>query len=274
MFENRKDKRQAVIYIPITRIEQSFYSSRSMFDGEELKKLADSIRKNGLLVPISVQKTDNGNYRILSGERRLRASLLNGVKNIKCICCDNVKTPELYSVIENIERRDLHFFELAEALQKIIKNGTLSQSDVAGMLNLSQGALSNKLRLLKLESRQRKIIIENGLTERHARALLQLPENLRQEVLDVTVSKKLTVAETEKLIESLKKPKLTPKRKTLSGDLKLFQNSITRLVHTLCRSGVNAVQSKNETAEYIEYTVRIPKPSQQIIPFNAFSKET
>lgn len=265
-------KKQTVKYLPINKIKQSAFSSRSIFDGEELEKLAESIKKNGLLVPISVKREQDGFYSVLSGERRLRASILNGVKNIECICFEKVKNEQIYSLIENIERRDLHFFEFAETVEKIIKSNEMSQGEIANYLNITQGALSNKLRVLKLGEDDKKKIVENSLSERHARALLNLPSNLRAEVLEVIIAKNLTVSSTEKLIEKLKNPTQEPSKPPILGDIRLFQNSFTRIVSTLCKTGVNAVSSKNETAEYIEYTVRIPKPKPQIIPFGAYSK--
>lgn len=267
MFETIKSKNQTLLYLPVSKIFPSPFASRSVFDGFELSLLAKSIKQNGLIEPIAVRKAQNGNYEILSGERRLRASILNGVKNIKAVCLDvDNNTAAIISLAENLHRKNLHFFEISNGIKNILENTNLTQTALAEKLNLSKSSLSNKLRLLNLEKSEQKNIIQNNLTERHARALLNLSFEKRREILDIVISKNLTVAETENLIESILHPKPQPKRQVVTGELKLFQNSISKLVSSLCRSGVKAIQSKSETEEYIEYTVRIPK-QKQIIPF-------
>ncbi len=267
MLESIKQKKQSLLYLPVANITPSQFSSRTIFDGFELSILAESIKKNGLIEPITVRKKTDGNYEILSGERRLRASIMNGVKNIQAICLQvDDDSAALISLSENIHRKSLHFFEIAEAIKNILDNTNLTQSEIASKLCLSQSALSNKLRLLNLEKSEQRKIINNGLTERHARALLRLSFENRRELLDIIISKNLTVSETDKLVDTIINPPQKPKRKILTGDIKLFQNSISRLVNSLCRSGVNAVQTKSETEEYVEYTVRIAK-QKQIIPF-------
>ena len=262
-----KSKFRTYSYLPVSSITPSKFSARTIFDGFELSLLANSIKENGLIEPITVRKTNDDTYEILSGERRLRAAIMNGVKNIQAVCLNvDEKSAALISLAENMHRKSLHFFEVANGIKNVLDNTDFTAAEVAKKLNLSPSSLSNKLRLLNLETEEQKKIIKGGLSERHARALLKLSFTKRRELLDIIISKELTVAETEKLVESISHPKEQPKRRVVTGELKLFQNSITRLVSSLCRSGVNAVQTKSETEEYIEYTVRIPKVKQSV-PF-------
>ena len=271
MFQTTKSKKPTLLYLPVSSITPSPFSVRTLFDGFELSLLADSIKKNGLIEPITVRKTDGGKYEILSGERRLRASVLNGVKNIKALCIEaDDRAASLISLAENIHRKDLHFFEISAGIKNVLDNTDITREELSARLNLSQSAISNKLRLLNLEDCEKRKIIKNNLSERHSRALLRLSSDKRRELLDIIISKNLTVSETERLVETILNPPVRPKRKVLTGDIKLFQNSITRLVSSLCRSGGNAVQSKSETEEYVEYTVRIPK-QKTVIPFSRLS---
>ena len=177
----KRDDRKLVKISP-EKIVPSPYQPRREFDYYELLQLAESIRKNGLIQPVTVRKR-NERYELISGERRLRASLFAGLKEIPCIVVRaSDRECSLMCLIENIQRTDLNFFEEAEGIRRLMDDFSLSQQEVAEKLGMAQSTLSNKTRLLRLGPDQRSRIMSAGLTERHARALLRLPAEQRDEM--------------------------------------------------------------------------------------------
>lgn len=239
---------------------------RNNFDNNELKTLADSIAVNGIIQPLSVRKVLNGKYEIITGERRYRAALIAGIRRIPCIL-HNVdhQTVAIYSIVENMQRSELGIFEQAEALEKLTTVYGMSQSEVSAKIGIAQSTVSNKIRILKLEEKIKKRIEKNRLTERHARALLRIEPSRRNEALDYIIENALNVLQTEEYIEELINPKLKkelitePTRKFAIGDVRLFYNSLSKLVDTLQSAGIDANTRKIENDKYIEYKVRIKK---------------
>lgn len=239
---------------------------RNNFDNNELKILADSIAVNGIIQPLSVRKVLNGKYEIITGERRYRAALIAGIRRIPCIL-HNVdhQTVAIYSIVENMQRSELGIFEQAEALEKLTTVYGMSQSEVSAKIGIAQSTVSNKIRILKLEEKIKKRIEKNRLTERHARALLRIEPSRRNEALDYIIENALNVSQTEEYVEELINPKLKkelitePTRKFAIGDVRLFYNSLSKLVETLQSAGVDANTKKTENDKYIEYKVRIKK---------------
>ena len=238
---------------------------RKTFDEYELKLLADSIAVNGIIQPLSVRKSLDGKYEIIAGERRYRAALMVGLRRIPCILHKvDRQTVAVYSIVENLQRSDLSVFEEAEALEKLNTVYGMSQSETAAKLGIAQSTLSNKLRLLKLEKSLRERIEKARLTERHARALLRIEPSLRADTLDYIIANGLTVSQTEEYVETVINPKIKkevtePVRKYAIGDVRLFYNSLSKLVDTLQNAGVDAKTRKFENDKYIEYKVRIKK---------------
>ena len=238
---------------------------RKTFDEYELKLLADSIAVNGIIQPLSVRKSLDGKYEIIAGERRYRAALMVGLRRIPCILHKvDRQTVAVYSIVENLQRSDLSVFEEAEALEKLNTVYGMSQSETAAKLGIAQSTLSNKLRLLKLEKPLRERIEKARLTERHARALLRIEPSLRADTLDYIIANGLTVSQTEEYVETVINPKIKkevtePVRKYAIGDVRLFYNSLSKLVDTLKNAGVDAKTRKFENDKYIEYKVRIKK---------------
>lgn len=238
---------------------------RKTFDEYELKLLADSIAVNGIIQPLSVRKSLDGKYEIIAGERRYRAALMVGLRRIPCILHKvDRQTVAVYSIVENLQRSDLSVFEEAEALEKLNTVYGMSQSETAAKLGIAQSTLSNKLRLLKLEKPLRERIEKARLTERHARALLRIEPSRRADTLDYIIANGLTVSQTEEYVETVINPKIKkevtePVRKYAIGDVRLFYNSLSKLVDTLQNAGVDAKTRKFENDKYIEYKVRIKK---------------
>lgn len=239
---------------------------RKSFDEYELKQLTDSIRSSGIIQPISVRKTENG-YILIAGERRLRAAAAAGLRRVPCVVHKaDEETAALYSIIENMQRSSLTVFEEAEGINRLINEYGMSQSEAAERLGIAQSTLSNKLRLLRLDESVKERIISAGLTERHARALLRLPDDKRNEALDRIIAEGLTLRQTEEYIFDILNPAQEPDdapdepvRKAVIGDVRLFSNSLSKLVTTLRNAGINANSRKYETDNYIEFKVRIPK---------------
>lgn len=242
---------------------------RVRFDYIELENLAQSIKANGILQPINVRTLENGSYELISGERRLRAARMIGVSNIPCIVM-NVSDEQsaLFAIIENVQRQNLDFFEEALAIERLMTEHFLSQEDIARKLGKAQSTLSNKLRLLRLPEEMRDKIIVAGLSERHARALLTLPDNCaRGRALDIIIERHLTVSESERLINDMLRRKKEPARPPIKvfKDMRIFINTLNHAVDSIRRAGIEADTAKSETDEYFEYVVRISKPCNKTI---------
>lgn len=235
---------------------------RKNFDEYELSLLCESIKENGVLQPLVI-RVQQGKYLLIAGERRLRAAKMAGLKRVPCIIrkADDL-TADCFTIIENLLRRDLSVFEEAEGISRLINVYGISQCEVAEKIGIAQSTLSNKLRLLKLDSILRQRITAARLSERHARALLRIPEEKRSEALDYIIAKQLTIPEAEEYIDKLlspKREKVQPIRKCAIGDVRLFANSLAKMVDTMRLGGISATTTKNETDTHIEYTVLITK---------------
>lgn len=258
-----------IILIPQEDIYPNPNQPRSRFDFDELEGLAQSIRQNGIIQPIAVRVNASGNYELISGERRLRASRLVGISLIPCIIMEaSDEKSALFALIENMQRSDLGFFEEASAIEKLIVDFNMSRDDVCRKLGKAAPTISNKLRLLKLPEDIRLKITQEGLTERHARALLRLPTRAQLDrALSIISDKRLNVAESEKLIDQMLSADKSSKKPTvkLFKDVRIFVNTLNHAVDTMRRAGIEADSAKSETDEYIEYIVRIPKTRSCVI---------
>ena len=243
---------------------------RKCFDEYELKLLADSIASNGIIQPIAVRKTDDG-YELIAGERRLKAAVMAGLRRVPCVLhkTDN-ETAAVFSIIENLQRCNLTVFEEARGIDRLINEYDLSQGEAAARLGIAQSTLSNKLRLLRLSDTIQQRIVSARLTERHARALLRLQDDACEEALDYIIANGLTLNQTEEYISGLLTPNgfsdeicetEEPVRKAAIGDVRLFSNSLSKLLDTLQSAGIDAKSRKFENDQYIEFKVRIQKRS-------------
>lgn len=262
MLLDRKRNDRKLVSVSPDKIIPSPFQPRREFDYYELLELSASIRQNGIIQPLTVRKSGE-RYELISGERRLRASVMAGLKTVPCVVVKaNDRECSLMCLIENIQRTDLSFFEEADGIKRLMNEFSLSQTEVAEYLSMAQSTLSNKLRLLKLSREQRERITSGKLTERHARAFIRLPEERRDEVINRALAEQLTVSETENLVNSILAPitvHKVPDRKCAIGDIRIFTNSISKMIGSMRRSGVDAESKKSETDSYIEYTIRIPK---------------
>lgn len=255
-----------VVEIPVGSIFPNPDQPRKNFNTEELTKLAKSISQDGIVQPLTVRRSEGG-YELVSGERRLRAAKLAGFRSVPCVVVDiSDSRSAVIALIENIQRADLNFFEEAEAISALITKYGMTQEDCAIRLGMAQSTVANKLRILKLSPDLRKVIVSNGLSERHARALLKADENLREEVLIKIIKDGLTVDAAEKYIRTLEKNERVKqsyrRRSAALGDLRLFFNTVDRAVQVIKLAGVDAKVKKTKKDGFIEYVIRVPEEGE------------
>lgn len=252
-----------ILLIPQEKIKPNPNQPRKIFSGNEMEELTQSVRENGIIQPITVRKLSSDRYELIAGERRLRAARNVGLKTVPCILMNiNETKSSLYNLIENIQRTNLNFFEEALGLRNILISTGMTQDEMSKMLGKSQSYISNKLRLLKLTEEQRQKIIDNNLSERHARCLLSLENHEQIErVLSIIADKHLSVADSEKLVNQILSHCVKRNKPTIKvfKDVRLFINTLNHAVDTMRKAGIDADSIKSETDTYIEYVVRIPK---------------
>ncbi len=191
--------------IDINKIEPNKNQPRKSFDEDSIQELAESIRQRGIIQPLVVQKAEKGFYTIIAGERRWRAAKIAGLKDIPVVV-KNYSNQEIMEIalIENIQREDLNPIEEAEAYEQLIKEFNLKQDEVADKVAKSRVAITNSLRLLKLDERVRQMVIEEKLKSGHARTLIPIEDgDLQYEIAQKIFDEKLSVRETEKLVKNI-----------------------------------------------------------------------
>lgn len=251
-----------ILYLDPDTIQPNPEQPRRHFSSEGLEELAESIRTHGILQPLSIRKRSGG-YELVAGERRLRAARLARLVEVPCLLVEvSDDTSSLLALVENLQRRDLNFWEEALALEKLIQRYQLSQEEAAQKIGKSQSAVANKLRLLKLPFPVLERLRDYHLTERHARALLKLEdEKLQLHVVEKVIQKDLTVSQTEDLIRGILSPPLPKKQKPryIVKDVRIFLNSMSRGVSMMQRAGVQAECQQEEQEDALLLTIRIPK---------------
>lgn len=191
--------------IDINQIEPNTSQPRKNFNEDALQELADSIKIHGIIEPIIVKKGKKGFYQIVAGERRWRASKIAGIKEIPAVVKE-YSDQEIVEIalIENLQREDLNPIEEAEAYQSLIGEYNLKQDEVAEKVSKSRVAITNSLRLLKLDKRVRNMLIEEKIKSGHARALLAIEDgDLQYDTAVKIFDEKLSVRETEKLVKKI-----------------------------------------------------------------------
>jgi len=254
--------------IPVKNIYPNPNQPRKDFDEQSLYGLAQSIKDYGLIQPLSVRLINSRSepvYELIAGERRLRAVKLLYWESVPCVIvnADGQASAEI-AIIENLQREDLNFFEQAEAIKKLIDLFGYTQEQTARRLSVSQSYIANKLRILKLSDKERKIISENGLTERHARSFIRIAdEEERKKVIDAVIKRSMNVSSTDKYIDKIiseKERELKRRRNIfIVKDVRLFLNSIDRVIETVAQSGINVKSEKKDKGEYIEIYLTVPK---------------
>lgn len=241
---------------------------RKEFSEDSIIKLADSIRQFGIIQPITVRK--NGElYELVAGERRLRAAKELNMSSVPCIIVNisEEKSAEI-SIIENLIREDLNIFEQALAIEALIDTYDLTQEQVAEKLSNSQSFVANKLRLLRLSSEEREIIVKNKLSERHARALLRiLDQEKRREVLLKIISENLTVLKTEQIVDEIinnseENSTESNVRLRTYKSLSSFYSALNRAIECAKTSNIDVKSRKIVGESFTEITIVVPNSAE------------
>ena len=265
----KRDQYGRIHNIPTEQIIPNPAQPRKQFEDDSIIRLADSIRRCGILQPLTVRKLDGGLYEIVAGERRLRAAKLLRLPAVPCLLVDvdSKKSAEL-AIIENIQRENLNIFEQASSIAALIDIYNLTQEEAAKQLSVSQSFVANKLRILRLTAPEREKILENNLTERHARALLKIdsPEQ-RLRIIDYIVKRGLNVATTESYIDRFLAEKEEEKsakapRRIILKDIRIFYNTIDKAVDLVRQAGIDIESERDEGDDSAVVTIRIRKKAR------------
>lgn len=254
-----------ISYVPTDLIIPNIYQPRKHFNEETIEELAQSIKVYGIIQPLTVRRMRENKYELVAGERRLRAAKKVGLSEVPVIVIDITdKDSAAIALLENLQREDLNFLEEAEAYYNLIKDHSYTQEQLAEVIGKKQSTIANKLRLLKLDGKIRKILLENNLTERHARALLKLPNvDLQEKILKIIISKNYNVKNTEELIErelsKISKEEIAAdKKRRIKGIFspKVYINTVKQVFDKI---GLDAQYKSKDLDESIEITITIPK---------------
>ena len=262
--EKEQETKSLIYDIPVKNIVPNPNQPRKEFDERALYGLAQSIRDYGIIQPLSVRLAGDEKYELIAGERRLRAARLLFMERVPCVVidADSQVSAEL-AIIENLQREDLNYFEQAWAIYKLIESFGYTQEQTARRLSVSQSYVANKLRILKLSKEEQDILIEYGLTERHARSFIRLAdEQERKNAIAAVIKRAMNVSATDKYIDKLlvKSEKGMKARSTIIfKDIRLFLNTIDKAVDTVLQNGIDIKSEKVDKGEYIEICLTVPK---------------
>lgn len=252
-----------VLPVPLSKIVPNPYQPRKEFESEALSELADSIHQYGVLQPLLVAPGKDGTYILIAGERRLRASIMAGLGTVPVIVSEYT-TQQIAEIalIENLQRKDLHYLEEAEGYEKLVNTFHLTQESMAIRVGKKQSTIANKLRLLRLPVSVRNKLHDSKLTERHARVLLKLEnEETQKAVLQKVLKGNLNVRQTEALVEkTLKENGKLDKKKpriVIVNDVRIYLNSIREIMETVKTSGIPASMEQDMDGDDVVLTLRI-----------------
>ena len=246
-----------VVFLPPKAIRPNPAQPRKVFREEALEELAESIRRHGILQPLSVRRVGTS-YELIAGERRLRAGILAGLTEIPCIVMQmDDKESGMTALVENIQRQDLDYIEQAKGIQLLMEKWTMSQEQVARVLGKSQSAVANKLRLLRHSDKVLERLRHTGLTERHARALLKLEtDGQKLQAVETICRLNMSVSRAEEYIEALLRGEQTREKR---ADVGAFLKNVSQTLCRIQQSGIPAISERLETDSQIVLTITIPK---------------
>ncbi|MEG1049484.1 MAG: ParB/RepB/Spo0J family partition protein [Oscillospiraceae bacterium] len=249
------------------------YQTRENYSTQGLQQLISSIKENGILQPLTATKTAQG-YRLIAGHRRLIAAKILKLESVPIILLEKSEQEiAVLCAIENLHREDLNFFEQARAIQLLIEQLGLTQSQAGVKLSLTQPAIANKLKLLQFSKETQKLMLKAGLTERHARAVSRLETSKQQRAIEHIIKHSLNVASTDQYIDGLLDSKPKAKRKTIINikDVRLFTNTLTKAVRLMKTAGFEPLFQQSSTQDAIEYRIVIPYSKKKEAISNAYA---
>lgn len=255
-----------VVRVPLAKVIPNPYQPRKTFDEDGLQDLAASIAQYGVLQPLLVAPMEDGsgNYLLIAGERRLRASKMAALSEIPVIISDYTQQQIAeIALIENLQREDLHYLEEAEGYEMLMNEFHLTQDSMAARVGKKQSTIANKLRLLRLPQPVRESLRKNALTERHARVLLKLPTEAEQlQIVETIVKNNFSVRQTEEYVKKYldtDEGEVTPKKKRLVivNDVRIYLNSIKQIVSTIKDVGIPVSMEQDVDGGDVLVTLRI-----------------
>ncbi|RXT08891.1 nucleoid occlusion protein [Ammoniphilus sp. CFH 90114] len=260
---SEKSEQDEIKHIAVESIIPNPYQPRTVFDDERIDELCITIKEHGIIQPIVV-RVRNGQYELIAGERRWRATKKLGYETIPAIVKDlNDSQAASIALIENLQREGLTAIEEAIAYQKLIDLHQLTQESLAQKLGKGQSTIANKLRLLNLPSTVQEYLLQRKVTERHARALLALKdENIQLKMLEEILEKDLNVKQTENRIKQIleaKEPKKPQKRVSFSKDTRLAINTVRQSIDMVMKNGLSIQSEEEDYEEFYQITIKIPK---------------
>lgn len=261
-------KKGTQIDLPVDWICTNPDQPRKVFEDKELEELRDSIAEFGVLQPILVKKDREGKYFLIAGERRLRASIMAGLKKIPAVVKDaDEKDVALIALIENVQRENLSYIEEAAAYKSLMEEHGLTQSEIAKKVGKQQSTISNKIRLLVLPVDIQILLAKNQLTERHARALLKIDDDqLRIQLLQKIIDHNLNVKQSEKLIDDFLNKTEEESRKTDKLkfiNYKIYINTIKKAFFSISDVEKDAKYYQEDRGDHFEVRIIIPKNEYQ-----------
>ncbi|MCR2038648.1 ParB/RepB/Spo0J family partition protein [Campylobacter helveticus] len=247
------DKNQ-VNEIPLTKIDLNPYQPRKHFNEEALKELANSIEEYGLIQPIIVLKKGE-RYVLVAGERRLRASKILGLKTILAFVADaEEKRLRELALIENIQRENLNPIELAHSYKSLIDEHQITQENLASIIHKSRTQITNTLRLLNLDETTQKLIAEGKISQGHAKILVGLKKEDEKTMVDSIIGQKLSVRDTEKIVQNLKNKKA--KNENFSFE---FDREVQEIKRILNGYGLKCESKREKLTIYLTNKDKIKK---------------
>jgi len=261
--------KKEIKYIPISIIRPNPYQPRRIFNRKALEELSESIKEFGVIQPITVRRTSNENYELIAGERRLKATKMADIGEIPALVVEyRDNESAIVALIENLQREDLNFMEEAEGYHNLIIDHKFTQQELSKKIGKSQSTIANKIRLLKLPMEIQKNLVAEGLTERHGRALLKLPDDeLKMMVLEKVIKSGLNVSATENLVEDIldslrkKDDEEKPPQQTIKSliNIRIYLNTVKKAYSAIKEFGINASYKEVDKDDHVEVTIKIPK---------------
>lgn len=264
LFGKKEKVAAQVVMLGIGELTPNSSQPRRQFSEEQLLSLSQSIKENGIIQPICVRKK-GAVYEIISGERRTRAAKLAGLNEVPCIVMSvDDEQSAVLALIENIQRKDLSYFEEALAIEKLITFYGMTQEAAAARLGKAQSTVANKLRLLRFTDAERRLLLTGNLNERQARAIIRIDdEAVRKNIIEKVVSRDLNLVQTEELVNAAlngipKRERKTRKKIPVTAPPRLYMNSLNALLKRIRDDKIPCELTTEKSEDFYEYTIKFP----------------